>query len=89
MPKDSDYLKCRVCGLVQDEPPWGEDGTVASFNICECCGTEFGYDDATPHAVVQTRARWLAAGAKWFQPKLRPASWDIKRQLADIPEPWK
>lgn len=38
---------CRVCGLDQDENPWGEDNASPTFDICACCGTEFGYHDFT------------------------------------------
>jgi rubredoxin len=39
---------CRVCGLIYDKfYPWGEDGEVPSHDICDCCGTEFGYDDVS------------------------------------------
>jgi hypothetical protein len=34
VPMLNDELKCQVCGLVQDEPPWGEFGDTATFNIC-------------------------------------------------------
>ena len=35
------------------------------YNICDCCGTEFGSDDSeTAHSDL--RAAWIAAGAQWF-----------------------
>ena len=36
---------CRVCGLDQGEPIWGEDGRTPTYGICSCCGVEFGYGD--------------------------------------------
>ncbi|MGW3351445.1 hypothetical protein ACWDA3_49795 [Nonomuraea rubra] len=33
--------ECRVCGLSQADPPWGEDGQNPTWAICHCCGTEF------------------------------------------------
>lgn len=59
-----DHLKCRVCGLVQEQPPWSEDGEVASFEICSCCGVQFGYEDATLQGVFRYRQEWLDFGAK-------------------------
>jgi hypothetical protein len=56
-------LACRVCGMIQDEPPWGDDGQSPNYIICECCGTEFGYGDCTIKAIYASRSRWLANGA--------------------------
>jgi hypothetical protein len=79
-------LKCRVCGLIQDEFPWGEDGKNSSFDICHCCGVEFGYEDATSTAVQRYRANWLAQGGCWKYPTYKPDNWDLQSQLAGIPE---
>ncbi len=76
---------CRVCGLWHDEPPWGEEGDTPTFNICECCGTEFGYEDATLKAIVASRTRWLSSGAKWHIPKFKPENWSVEEQLQQIP----
>lgn len=63
---------CPVCffdGLT--EPP-------QDYNICECCGTEFGNDDeARSHE--ELRMEWLAAGANWFfgEP---PSGWNPWKQ---------
>ncbi|AZP22775.1 hypothetical protein EJC51_46085 [Streptomyces aquilus] len=81
----SDLYRCRVCGLEQDDPPWGEDGLVPTFEICVCCGSEFGYEDATLAGVLRKRAAWLAAGAKWESPRFKPDGWDLNSQLDCIP----
>lgn len=83
-----DQLKCRVCGLVQDEPPWGEDGKTATFDICDCCGVEFGYQDSTGESVRRYRQAWLKSGALWRNPKNMPADWDLESQLRAVPEGW-
>jgi hypothetical protein len=80
MPNDKNY--CRVCGLRQQEPPWGEDGSVRSFGICDCCGTEFGYEDTTVAAIPAQRARWLSHGAPWANPAARPPNWDLNEAFA-------
>jgi hypothetical protein len=41
--EDASYC-CRICGLKQDFKPWGEDGKTPAFEICSCCGVEFGND---------------------------------------------
>lgn len=80
MPSD-DQMRCRVCGLLQDDPPWGADGRTPSFELCECCGTEFGYEDATQAGVERARARWAASGYVWAEPTSRPVGWDPQDQL--------
>jgi hypothetical protein len=84
MPSSAD-IHCRVCGLAQPEPPWGDDGTTPSFDICDCCGVEFGYEDTTREAASRYRAEWLTKGAHWFEPDSRPDNWDVNEQLKSIP----
>ena len=57
-----------------------------TFDICDCCGVEAGYEDNSRESTFAYRAAWIKAGAKWFNPKARPADWDLKQQLAYIPE---
>ncbi len=76
---------CRVCGLFQESPPWGEDGDTPSFEICACCGVEFGNDDSTIVAIHRTRKEWLNKGAKWFISKFKPLNWNLAQQLSQIP----
>ena len=78
-------MHCRVCGLPQGEPPWGEDGCTPSFQICDCCGTEFGYEDCTPGAAKRARENWVAKGSPWFEQRSRPVAWDVNEQLAWVP----
>jgi hypothetical protein len=79
-------LKCRVCGLLQSEPPWGEDGMSPTFFYCPCCGVEFGYGDATLKAIKNWRANWISTGYKWSDTKSKPENWNVKDQIKDIPE---
>jgi hypothetical protein len=85
MPSSSE-MHCRVCGLLQPEPPWGSGGKTPSFDICDCCGVEFGYEDATPAAVARYRAEWLGQGAPWFAPESRPKDWNVDEQLKSVPD---
>ena len=80
-----DVLACRVCGLLQADPPWGASGARPTYNICACCGTEFGYDDATRSAVIRKRAAWQADGAVWFVPQEKPDNWSFAVQREQIP----
>ncbi|NWA64104.1 hypothetical protein HX773_24715 [Pantoea sp. B9002] len=77
---------CRVCGLEQLDPPWGDDGKSATFDICDCCGVEFGYEDATLSGIKRYREKWLTNGAKWNITKSIPDNWMLHQQLKNIPE---
>lgn len=77
---------CKVCGLYHEDPPWGEDGQSPTYNICACCGVEFGNDDYTPEAVLKYRQACLDKGSVWFEPKERPANWNLEEQLKAIPK---
>lgn len=46
-------LHCRVCGLLQYQPPWGKDGYTPGFEICDCCGIEFSYEDACSSGITR------------------------------------
>jgi hypothetical protein len=82
-------LLCRVCGKAQSEPIWGDDGQCPTHAICDCCGTEFGYEDCNLKAIKTARDRWLTSGAKWFNPKKQPADWSLEEQLKQIPAQYK
>lgn len=76
---------CPVCGYSElDEPPYDLETNAPSFNICPCCGCEYGYDDATPQAKTNYRKKWIAQGANWFKPDRKPVSWDLELQLKRI-----
>jgi hypothetical protein len=77
---------CRVCGFEMIEPPWGEDGCSPSWDICPCCGTEFGYEDCNLESVRKIREKWIVAGKKWFDLKKRPEKWNFDEQFANIPK---
>ncbi len=82
-------LHCRVCGYQFSKPPWGMDGKSPEYWFCPCCGVESGYGDFTYVAAVRWREKWIANGAKWDEPNLRPPDWDLERQLADVPDAFK
>lgn len=74
---------CPVCGYRGlEEAPRDERGE-ASFEICPCCGTEFGYDDAT-RSYSELRDGWVARGAPWFSAAQQPpAGWEAAKQLRE------
>jgi hypothetical protein len=77
---------CRVCGLDQGEPIWGETNKSPTYFICDCCGTEFGIEDENLTTIKKHRDRWLLDPEKWWRPKDRPDHWDYKEQMKNIPK---
>lgn len=86
---DDSLLRCRVCGYVEpDNPrwaPWGADGQDPSWDICPCCGVEFGYEDTLESAAMRFRRLWIERGAPWRDPSLRPQGWSLEDQLSRAP----
>ena len=76
---------CHVCGFDHGEPPWGISGRDPAFSICDCCGCEYGNDDATEQAIVRFRGAWRDASHEWFNPKRRSAGWNAESQMQGIP----
>jgi len=65
--------------------PWGETGEDPTWDICSCCGVEWGDGDFTLEETRTLRAKWIAKGANWFDPKEKPESWNLEQQLEQIP----
>lgn len=86
MHKNNDLYICRVCGAEQLEAPWGDDGESPTYEICDCCGIEFGYEDSTLQGIKKYRTKWLEDGAKWHSKKSEPENWSVVEQLCHIPE---
>jgi hypothetical protein len=59
---------CPVCGYDDlDERPFTEGG-YPTYEICPCCGFEFGYDDeAAGFSYTAFREKWIAGGFRWFE----------------------
>jgi hypothetical protein len=72
---------CPVCGSNSLFGPAYDNPGAPSYEICPCCGTEFGNDDfSVSHEVL--RQRWLDNGARWWS-EVRPAppDWSAAAQL--------
>ncbi|HGF2651789.1 TPA: hypothetical protein ACWXKB_005314 [Escherichia coli] len=85
MHKNNEFYVCRVCGAEQPEAPWGDDGETPTYDICNCCGVEFGYEDSTVQSIKKYKAKWLDSGAKWMNKESEPQNWSVDEQLAHIP----
>ena len=76
---------CPVCGYPElSNPAWDIKTGTPSFDICSCCGCEFGYHDVTPHTKEKYRNDWVNNGANWFKPELTPLQWNLREQLVRI-----
>jgi hypothetical protein len=66
-------------------PPYCQHFGDPSYEVCDCCGFEFGNDDdpgtRLPLSFSAYRAEWIADGARWFDPSKKPAEWALERQL--------
>jgi hypothetical protein len=74
---------CLVCGhRGLGQAPRSESGG-GSFEICVCCGFQYGVDDDDRGIDPATaRERWIAGGSRWFSRSTPPpAGWDPHRQL--------
>lgn len=76
---------CRICGLYIETAPWGKDGKSPTYEICLCCGVEFGNEDYTMQSVQKFRKKWLEGGAQWFDRKEKPNNWSLEEQMKQIP----
>lgn len=61
---------CRICGFLLEEKPWGEDGEAPTYDICPCCGVEFGNEDYCLDSIREYRIRWINNGCQWFRPRV-------------------
>ena len=74
-------------------PPWGDLGGppygprlgAPSYDVCDCCGIEFGFDDepgaGSGVSFTEYRRDWIAGGCEWFDPQKRPPGWSLEEQL--------
>ena len=81
----SNSHECRICGYYVNDFPWGEDGKSPSFQICSCCGVQFGREDDTLESIKEYRAGWISKGGKWFVKNETPEGWNIEAQMKNIP----
>lgn len=70
---------CLICGYSGDL-----EFTPRDYQICGCCGTEFGASDRIlSHA--ELRQLWIDDGFPWFDAKEpKPSGWDPLVQLESL-----
>ena len=67
--------RCLVCGYDGLDEPAYDDAGAPSFEICPCCGVEFGYEDAS-RSHKSLRDEWIAKGMLWWADDKPPPDWD-------------
>ena len=80
---------CRVCGLDIEDKSWGEDERCPTYEVCLCCGVEFGNEDYTIESTKEYRKQWIKKGCLWFNSKKKPENWNFEEQMLDIPVEYK
>ena len=76
---------CPVCGYDGLEESAYDKTGEPSFEICSCCGFEFGFDDFSEHKTFeQYREEWIKNGAKWLNINEKPKNWILEEQLKNI-----
>lgn len=63
----------------------GADGLSPTWDICPCCGVEFGYGDCTPASVRKKRKASVDNGTSWVDPRIEPDGWNFGGQEQKIP----
>ncbi|MBM7839606.1 hypothetical protein JOC54_002886 [Alkalihalobacillus xiaoxiensis] len=91
------FYLCPVCGYKGlEDPPYDKLGN-SSFEICSCCGFQFGVDDddvcSNEAMYKQYREKWLKNGfvpfSKYYPARLQASDGSVKvsvlkGQLKDI-----
>lgn len=79
--------------LYEAQPPYENLWGKASYEVCGCCGFEFGNDDNGMDPELNSTFAsglmdWLNdTGGEWFWPEDKPANWSLSAQIqrAGIP----
>lgn len=76
--------RCPVCGYSGlMEAPYNEYG-YGSYEICVCCGFQFGYDDfpEKERSFSIWRRQWSENGYPWFSKRTTsPSDWNPIEQM--------
>lgn len=82
------YAKAVQPSLVRGlSPPYEKHFGRPSYDVCSCCGFEYGNDDnpgtAPPVSFESYLAEWVEDGSRWFDEEQRPESWTLESQLRE------
>jgi hypothetical protein len=76
-----------VSPVVDDsiKPPYSRHFGNPSYEVCACCGFEFGNDDdpgtAPPVTFKEYLNEWINDGKEWFDDSRKPENWHLEEQL--------
>ena len=88
--KQFELENCRICGFhYYDFFPWGDDGKTPTYDLCLCCGAEFGFDDETQNSIKKYRTQWIKSGKTFVYQESCPIMWNPDEQLKLIPEQFR
>lgn len=66
-------------------PPYYYFMGEPSYEVCSCCGYEFGNDDepgtSEPTSFEEYLLQWIKNGCTWFAPNSKPDKWSLSEQL--------
>lgn len=76
-------------------PPYSDHWGMGSYDVCSCCGFEYGNDDEgmnpeTNSSFASYLLEWIKdESAEWFEPDQKPEGWTLVAQLekAGVPVP--
>ena len=75
---------CPVCGFgLLNESYKTTQELRWSYDICPCCGCEFGYDDNEEYY-----KNWIKNGCECFNKKIKPDGWKLESQKQYQIRPW-
>jgi hypothetical protein len=67
------------------KPPYEQYFGDPSYEVCACCGFEFGNDDnpgtSAPASFEEYIREWIRLGCVWFDPTKKPPGWQLMDQL--------
>ena len=76
---------CPVCGYPELSELPNSLTRGASYEICESCGFQFGFDDDSEGWTFEGwRKEWIKRGMKWSSSNPPPTTWDPEKQLLNI-----
>lgn len=76
---------CPVCGFNALAEPAFDEHNMPSYEVCPCCGFEFGFDSQNdPAEFKRYRDTWMDSGAIWFISTRKPKGWNKQKQFNNI-----
>jgi hypothetical protein len=78
---------CPVCGYQGlDSPPYKDlNGGNPSYEVCVCCGYEFGFNDMSKGQTFKGyRIDWINNGFLFFMDEYKPALWNKEVMMEQL-----